>query len=111
MFLTKKQWKKEKNAMNKFSLNKPQCIQHGIYSKNIKKNKIRHLCTPKTAKFTLIRLTISEISPLLYIIFIIWNSISGLDTRYHFRFNISCGVAVMMRGQQKKNQVIFNGRG
>ena len=30
-----------------------------------------------------------------YIMFIMWNSISGLDAWYHFRFNISCGVAVM----------------
>ena len=28
-----------------------------------------------------------------YVIFIMWNSISGLDTCYHFRLNISCGVA------------------
>ena len=38
-----------------------------------------------------------------YIIFIMWNSISGLDAWYHFRFNISCGVAVTMRGHQKKS--------
>ena len=37
-----------------------------------------------------------------YIIFIMWNSISGLDAWYHFRYNISCGVAVMVRGHQKK---------
>ena len=42
-----------------------------------------------------------------YIIFIIWNSISGLDARYHFQFNISCGVAVTVRSHQKKNQVTF----
>ena len=29
-----------------------------------------------------------------YIILIMWNFISGLDAWYHFRFNISCGVAV-----------------
>ena len=44
------------------------------------------------------------------IIFIMLNSISGLDAWYHFRFNISCGVAVMVRGH-KKNQVISKGRG
>ena len=44
-----------------------------------------------------------------YIIFIMWNSISGLDTRYHFRFNISCGVAVMMRGHQKKHRYFLKG--
>ena len=27
-----------------------------------------------------------------YVIFIMWNSISGLDTCYHFQVNISCGV-------------------
>ena len=37
-----------------------------------------------------------------YIIFIMWNSISGLDAWYHFRFDISCGVAVMGRGHKKK---------
>ena len=36
-----------------------------------------------------------------YIIFIMWNSISGLDTCYHFRLNISCGVAVTVRSHQK----------
>ena len=41
------------------------------------------------------------------IIFIMWNSISGLDAWYHFRFNISCGVAVMVRVHQKKIQLIF----
>ena len=42
-----------------------------------------------------------------YVIFIMGNSISGLDTCYHFRLNISCGVAVMVRSHQKKIQVIF----
>ena len=42
-----------------------------------------------------------------YIIFIMWNSISGLDTWYYFRFNISCGVAVKVRSHPKKCQVIF----
>ena len=37
-----------------------------------------------------------------YVIFIMWNSISGLDTSYHFRLNISCGVAVTVRSHQKK---------
>ena len=36
-----------------------------------------------------------------YIMFILWNSISGSDARYHFQFNISCGVAVMVRGHKK----------
>ena len=38
----------------------------------------------------------------IYIIFIMWNSTSSLDAWYHFQFNISCGVAVTMRGHQKK---------
>ena len=46
-----------------------------------------------------------------YIMFIMWNSISGLDTWYHFRFNISCGVAVKVRSHQEKFQVIFSGEG
>ena len=36
-----------------------------------------------------------------YIIFIMWNSISGLEPWYLFRFNISCGVAVTVRSHQK----------
>ena len=36
-----------------------------------------------------------------YIIFIMWNSISGLEPWYHFRLNISCGVAVTVRSHQK----------
>ena len=42
-----------------------------------------------------------------YIIFIMWNSISGLDTCYHFRLNFSCGVAVTVGGYPKKHQVNF----
>ena len=37
-----------------------------------------------------------------YVIFIMWNSISGLYTCYHFRLNISCGGAVTVRSHQKK---------
>ena len=36
-----------------------------------------------------------------YVIFIMRNSISSLDACYHFRLNISCGVAVTLRSQQK----------
>ena len=42
-----------------------------------------------------------------YVMFIMWNSISGLDACYHFRLNISCGVAVTVRSHQKKYQVTF----
>ena len=42
-----------------------------------------------------------------YIVFIMWNFISGLDTWYHFRFNISCGVAVKVKSHQEKFQVII----
>ena len=35
-----------------------------------------------------------------------WNSISGLDAWYHFRFNISCGVDVTVRSHQQQFQVI-----
>ena len=41
------------------------------------------------------------------IIFIMWNSISGLDTWYHFQFNIGCGLAVKVRSHQEKFQVMF----
>ena len=44
-----------------------------------------------------------------YIIFIMQNSISGLDTCYHFRLNISCGVAVMVKSHHKKYQVTLQG--
>ena len=46
-----------------------------------------------------------------YTIFIMWNSISGLDTWYNFWFNISCGVTVKVRSYQEKIQVIFKRRG
>ena len=36
-----------------------------------------------------------------YIMFIIWNSIPSSDAWYHFRFNISWGVAVTVRSHQK----------
>ena len=42
-----------------------------------------------------------------YIIFIMWNSISGLDAWYNFRFNVSYGVAVTVRSHQIEFQVIF----
>ena len=45
-----------------------------------------------------------------YVIFIMWNSISGLDTWYHFRFNISCGVAVKVSSHQEKFQK-YQGKG
>ena len=44
-----------------------------------------------------------------YIIFIMWDSISGLDTWYHFRFNISCGVAVKGRSHEKKSVNFLRG--
>ena len=45
-----------------------------------------------------------------YIIFIMWNSISGLDTCYHFRLNISCEVAVTVRSHPKNVRELFKGR-
>ena len=36
-----------------------------------------------------------------YFVFIMWNSIFGLEAWYYFRFNISCGVAVTVRSHQK----------
>ena len=39
-----------------------------------------------------------------YIIFIMWNSISGLEPWYHFRLNISCVVAVTVRSHQKNSR-------
>ena len=44
-----------------------------------------------------------------YIIFIMRNSISGLDAWYHFRLNISCGVAVMGRSHKKKSGIFLRG--
>ena len=43
------------------------------------------------------------------VIFIMWHSISGLDTWYHFRLNISCGVAVTVRGHQKNIRYFLRG--
>ena len=40
-----------------------------------------------------------------HIIFIMLNSISSLDTWYHFRLNTSCGVAVKVRSHQEKFDV------
>ena len=40
--------------------------------------------------------------------FIMWNSMSPLEAWYHFRFNLSRGVAVTVRGHQ---EVIFRGDG
>jgi hypothetical protein len=37
--------------------------------------------------------------------FIMWNSISGLDAWYHFPFTISCGMAVTVRGLKKQAQI------
>ena len=42
-----------------------------------------------------------------YNIFIMWNSISCLSAWYYFRFNVSCGVAIMVRSRQIEFQVIF----
>ena len=39
-----------------------------------------------------------------YVIFIMWNSISGKDACYHFRLNISCGVAVTVRSHKKNSR-------
>ena len=44
-----------------------------------------------------------------YIMFIMWNSISGLDAWYHFRFNISCGVAVMGMGRSHQKKKFLRG--
>ena len=38
-----------------------------------------------------------------YVLFIVGNSISGLDAWYHFQSNISCGVAVTVGGHKKKS--------
>ena len=37
-----------------------------------------------------------------YIIFIMWNFILGFEAWYHFRFDLSCGVAVTVRSHQKE---------
>ena len=41
------------------------------------------------------------------VIFIMWNSISGLNACYYFRLNISCEVVFTVRSHQKKYQVTF----
>ena len=42
-----------------------------------------------------------------YNIFIMINSISGLEAWYHLWFNISCGAAVKVRGHRKRNSDNF----
>ena len=75
--------------------------QSGI-SKSLAEYVQRHLC------FFNVQLSLHEnvvfsvytrIGNAAYIVFIMWNSISGLDAWYHFWFNISCGLAVMVRSQ------------
>ena len=44
-------------------------------------------------------------------VIIMWNSISGLDTCYHIRLTISCGVAVTVISHQKNIGYLFKGRG
>ena len=46
-----------------------------------------------------------------YIIFSMYNSISSLDSWYHFRFNISCGVVVKVRSHKKKSGKFLIGGG
>ena len=46
-----------------------------------------------------------------YVMLFMWNFISGFDTCYHFRLNISCGVAVTVRSHHTKYQVTFKGEG
>ena len=43
-----------------------------------------------------------------YVIYIMWNFLSGLDAWYHFRLN-SCGVAVTVRSYKKKSGYFLRG--
>ena len=73
----------------------------------------RHVCfvnAPSSLHENVIFSVCSHMGNAAYIIFIMWKSISGLEGWYHFWFNISCGMAVIVRSHQKKIQVIL-GRG
>ena len=72
-------------------------VQHHVRFVNVQ------LSLPKNVVFSVC----AHMGNAAYIIFIMWNSISGLDTCYHFRLNISCGVAVTVGGHPKKHQVNF----
>ena len=65
-FEPKNSGKKRKMLCTSLVWTKPN-VYNREYIPKIQKNKFRHLCTPKTVKFTLIRLTISEIIPLFYL--------------------------------------------
>ena len=43
----------------------------------------------------------------MYISSITWNSISGLDSWYDFRFRVNCAVAVKVRSRKHFSQVIY----
>ena len=66
-------------------------VQHHVRFVNVQ------LSLPKNVVFSVC----AHMGNAAYIIFIMWNSISGLDAWYHFRLNISCGVAVTVRSHQK----------
>ena len=74
-------------------------------------NFLKDSCTHARAKCLNVRAHVytpcARVGNAAYIIFIMCNSISGLDAWYHFRFNVSYGVAVMVRSHQIKFQVIF----
>ena len=79
-------------------------------SKSLAEYVQRHVC------FVNIQLSLHEnivfsvcacMSNAAYIIFIMWNSFSGLEVWYHFWVNISCGMAVTVRSHQQKFQVNF----
>ena len=62
----------------------------------------RHVCFVNIQSSLHENVIVARMGNAAYIIFIMWNSISSLDAWYHFWFNISCGVAVMVRGHKKK---------
>ena len=93
-----------------FSDSKNDC-NGGIWQSGISKSQVeyvqRHACFVNVQSSLFEKVIFSVCARMCnaaYVIFIMWNSISGLDPWYHFRY-ISCGVAVTVRSHQKKYQV------
>ena len=69
-------------------------VQHHVRFVNVQ------LSLPKNVVFSVC----AHMGNAAYIIFIMWNSISGLDAWYHIQFNVSYGVAVTVRSHQIKER-------
>ena len=77
------------------------CKQY-LYQLRLRISYLSHL-SAWVAIYSYLKFRLHSSENKLQLIFIMWNSTSW----YHFRFNISCGVAVKVRSHQEKFQVIF----